>query len=259
MASYKEIKPVLLQLLQKLCDKHKLSLVNKIKKETDKANMLSLINEGRFGLFFDSYGASLRYDRKVFSGSNKTPDWAVNINGQTIIAEVYRLNPAKQDQDEIDLENQAIEEFELKNPGVPFVGSYHPITIKPEKLEGAKGCLIDKKSKYAPLIEVAELPFIICLHFDFVCGIDALDLSKALYGPTAEFHNSFAYNGYYPGSVFRILEDALYYADEEMKQSVSGVLLRTETDFLYFHNYNPKNRLNKINRAWLLNFQHQEQ
>lgn len=238
-----------------LSEKHKLSLYKKILQENDQANLSSLLTESRFGIFFDKFCETLRYDVKAFANSSKTPDWLVGINGQSIIAEVYRLNPALEVHSRRDAENRAMEEFRKKNPGVPVMGTFHRIIPQPLKLSGNSGAIAEKAEKYGPLVEAEGYPLIICLYFDFVSGQDKLDLYNCLYGHSVEFGGYVPHPDFPLGTIYHSLEGAMFYDNQQVKNNVSGVLLRTESSYLYFDNPNPQNRLNEANKGWLGAFQ----
>ncbi|MGO1822269.1 MAG: hypothetical protein ACTHZG_08715 [Ruoffia tabacinasalis] len=74
-------------------------LLSRISNRTD---FLATIIELRFGMFFDSLFYKVAYDKKAFRGSNLTPDWTITTDKQAVIAEVFRLNASKFDQDEIE-------------------------------------------------------------------------------------------------------------------------------------------------------------
>jgi hypothetical protein len=95
MATLPNIRNELLTKIQQLSQKHHLSLFRQLRKTNDLANLRATLTEPHFGLFFDKHCQNLRYDKAVFTGSKKTPDWCLQKNGQTIIAEVYRLNPSE--------------------------------------------------------------------------------------------------------------------------------------------------------------------
>ncbi len=236
MKLFNKIKQDLLEEIIKLSQKHKLSLWEKIKKEDSIVHLNSKLTEAYFGLFFDKTCSQLKYNHKVFMGSDKTPDWIITKNGQDIILEVCRLNPAKEDQERQEAMDAAIEEFRKNNPGILVIGGSHSITIKPEKLYGENGSLSCKAKRYGPLVDTANRPFIICVYFDSVSGHDALDLYDCLYGHLG-----------------------LYYTNEQMKKNVSGVFLRNNSnDYIYFHNFSLQNRLNNDNINWLCALQYKE-
>lgn len=257
MKLFETIQPDLLENIKELCKKHNLSLLKKIKKEENKIHLKSLLTEAHFGLFFDTICAQLKYNNRIFKGSKTTPDFVITKNSQDIIIEVCRINPAKEDQDIHDAEDDAIEQFRESNPGIPVMGGFHSITIKAHKLYGENGSIALKAKKYGPLVDSEDKPFIICLYLDFISGHDDLDLYHCLYGSPAEFGESFPYKEYYPNAQFHDLTKALYYSNEQMKKSVSGILLRTNSNhFIYFHNFSSNNKLNKENINWFMNLQH---
>jgi hypothetical protein len=254
MPLFEQLKQNILEKIKELSVKHQLNLYNKILKENDMANLKAMMTEAHFGLFFDQYCKALKYDKEAFTNSQKTPDWTIEINGQTIIVEVGRLNPAEEDQRIQDAESKAISEFQKKNPGVFIAGSYHPITQKPLKLSGETGVLATKAEKYGPLVYTDNLPLIIGLYFDFISGHDKLDLFTCLYGRSCEFGGHVAHPDFPLGTKFHDLTDAMFYNNEQIKNNVSGVLLKTDNEYIYFHNYYQSNRLNTENTKWLQSF-----
>lgn len=256
MAALPKIRAELLAKIQQLSEKHQLSLHRQVQKVNDLANLRAILTEARFGLFFDEHCENLQYDKAVFNGSLKTPDWCLQKNGQTIIAEVYRLNPADEDQRRSDAESQVIEEFQKENPGVPVFGTTHIIHQQPLKLTGENGAIAVKSEKYGPLAEANNYPFIICLYFDFISGQDKLELFTCLYGRSCEFGGRIAHPDFPLGTRFHDLTDAMFYDHEQTRKNVSGILLKTENEFIYFHNYSPYNRLSEANVNWLQSFAH---
>jgi hypothetical protein len=235
MKFYENLEPDLSEHIKTLCRKHDLSLWNKLRKEADKTVFYSLLIEAHYGLFYDKTCLQLKYNHKAFRDSDLTPDFVITQNGQDIIVDVCRINPAKEDQE--------IHEAQT-------VWTNSSITIKPEKLYGNKGALVNKAEKYGTFVATENKPFLICLYFDFVSGHDALDLYHCLYGHSAEFGGDIGYGEYTVGTTFYYLVDALYYSNEQMKKNVSGVLLRTnKNEFIYFHNFYFGNRLNYENVA----------
>lgn len=251
---YKQLKQEILISIQALSEKHNLSLHKKVVNEKDMANMKSILTEFHFGLFFDKFCSTLQYDTEIFSNSDKTPDWILRINGQTIVAEVCRLNPAENDQKIQDAESWAIKEFRIKNPGVPVIGNFHLITQKPLKLKGESGALAVKANKYGSLVSDDRYPFLICLYFDFLSGHDKMDLFTCLYGHSVEFGGYISHPDFPLGTKYHDLTEGLFYCNEQVRENVSGVLLKTEDEFIYFHNYNLKNRLNKVNTSLFMDF-----
>lgn len=84
----------LLSAIISLDGKHNLELIKKLKKETVESQFLSLVTEVNFGLFLDQFCSSLKYGIRH---GNQTPDWTLEMNNQSLIAEVLRLNPAECD------------------------------------------------------------------------------------------------------------------------------------------------------------------
>jgi hypothetical protein len=258
MKHYENLSETLSKNIKKLCNKHDLSLWKKLKKESNKTVFYSLLVEAHFGLFFDQQCSLLKYNHKIFQNNKLTPDFVISQNGQEIVVDVFRINPAKEDQKIIDAQDIAIDKYRSKNPGVPFWTNAQLLTIKPDKLFGNNSSLINKAKKYGPFVEKENQPFLICLYFDFLSGHDALDLYHCLYGNSIEFIEEINCEEYKVQSNYFDLSNALYYSNKHM-ENVSGVILRTnENEFIYFHNFSIQNRLNTKNINWFLNFQCKE-
>lgn len=73
-----------------------------LKRASNSTDFLATIIELRFGMFLDSLFSNVRYDKKAFPDNNLTPDWVISTDEQTAIAEVFRLNASKFDQEEIE-------------------------------------------------------------------------------------------------------------------------------------------------------------
>lgn len=301
--------PSLLVSLQQLDAAHSLSTVKRLQKETNKDNFLSAITELQFGLLFHSLGATLRYEYKAFPGSLMTPDWSLVLNGQTIVAEVARLNPAQDvqrsagmvealagalkeirigccvqvtyDDEELDpktfdfaLFKEIVENWlgraddtmqpltidgivtlhlVQRDPAlshVCFIGTFQRVSQRPDRLYGEKSILQAKIKKYGPMAAMHNVPLVICLGIHAETWFDEADVSSALYGSDAEFDaDEEEFNGYYPGAKFHIFRDGLFYCDDNCKNNISGVLLRRQGAFTYYHNYFYRNRLSLVNEA----------
>lgn len=75
--------------------RRKLRLIEKIEENHDEIYFYSWFSEIRFGLFFDRFAGVLLNDPKIkcpLTNEDKTPDWLLEVNGQTILAEVLRLS-----------------------------------------------------------------------------------------------------------------------------------------------------------------------
>ena len=133
MELFEEIRPELIKEIEILSNKHNISLFSRIKKEKDYLNLKSLLTEAHFGIYFDTFSTSIRYNHRIFTDSNTTPDFVISSNGQDIIMEVCRVNPAQADADIQEAEDFAILKFQKENPGVPVMGNFHKISYRPEK------------------------------------------------------------------------------------------------------------------------------
>lgn len=128
---------------------------------------------------------------------------------------------------------------------VLLLGGFHLAKQDIRRLTGDAGRFMSKVNKYGDLCIQHKMPFIICIYMHPESWLHPDELSDSLYGPTSEYHASFELNGMYPGTTFRIIEQALYYANSTIKQSVSGVLLRYMDKYSFYPNYSKDNQLNK--------------
>jgi hypothetical protein len=85
-----------------------LSFITRLRGIQDRNIFLATITEIHFGIFFESLGANLFYNKKIFSNSGLTPDWTIELNGQQIITDVFRLNANSIDQDTMNFESELI-------------------------------------------------------------------------------------------------------------------------------------------------------
>lgn len=304
----------LLFAIENLCAKHSFDLLKRLKKEKEKANFLSVITELQYGLFFDKLGATIRYEQEISRDSGLTPDWNLQLNNQTIIAEVGRLNPAQNVQRLSDIDEAlsgALKEIKLsyyvhvsyqpecvnlcdfdihffkefveewlsndrevgdqaiffdfvqlkvtkKNTGndsVLFLGDIRSIDRNSLRLKGDKSLLIGKMNKYGLVADKYDLPLIVCLSLHLETWFNEEDISLFFYGPRSEFGDDNEYNQfneYYPGAIFYEISKGYFYANESCKRNVSGVLLRRQDKFIYYHNYYHANRLSDINARLLM-------
>jgi hypothetical protein len=257
MELYKKKRPELLEKIEQLSLKHGLSLFNKIKQETNETNLNSLMTEAHFGIYFDTFSTSIKYNHKYFSQSNATPDFVACVNGQDIVFEVLRVNPAMTDAEIQVAEELAMNNFISENPGIPVMGGFHMITQRPNKLIGENGSIIIKALKYGPLVGKANNPIILCVYLDLISGHNAHDLYQTLYGSSARLMSDFGIDDLYPNSPFHLIGDGLFYNNKQMQENVSGVLLRdNDAQFIYFHNFSSRNRLNTGNKELFISLQH---
>jgi len=73
--------------VKKLERKHNFNIFSSLNTETNKTSFLSAISEIRFGQFFDNCRSTLTYEPLI---DGLTPDWLVEMNGQTLIAESFQ-------------------------------------------------------------------------------------------------------------------------------------------------------------------------
>ena len=241
--------------IEALSKKHGLQIFKKLKKEKDLSNAISIVTEAHFGLFFDNKCTRLVYDQKIFPSSKRKPDWFININGQDIIVEVVLINPSEEDKYKIDMDRSAILNSQKDYPGIPMKVNFHATTIKPEKLYGNNGSLQVKTKKYGELVESSNYAFIICISADVLSGLDAIHLFNSLYGYPVEIVGEHNFDDYCIGVSCHDLSNALYYENEQIKKNLSGVLLKAQDDYIYFHNFFCGNRLNEDNTEWLRQLQ----
>lgn len=246
MELYTTVKKNFLIEIETFSRKHSLSLFDKIRKEKDKRNLESLLTEAHFGLFLDKIGTSIKYNNVL--GDSLTPDFSFVSAGQQIIVEVARINPVQKDMDIDDEETELIDRFRKENPGVPFMPQSHSITWKPDKLVGQSGAIAAKATKYKKVIDQQNKPFIICVYSTFISGLDRMDLTHGLYGSVTSLSGEYEGLGYAFNSPFRILDGALFYNNETVRETVSGILLKDhDGSFLFFRNFSSSNRLSKEN------------
>jgi len=246
MELYKSVKGKLLEEIEVLSRKHSLSLFDKIRKEKNLRNLEALLTEAHFGLYLDKISSSLKYNHTM--DGTLTPDFAFTMNGQEVIVEVARINPVQKDMDIDDEENKMIESFRKSNPTDHILPGVHSITWKPDRLVGQGGSIVKKAERYKNLVADLNKPFIVCVYMAFVSALDRLDLSHGLYGSLSQLAGEIEGLGYAFNSPFRVLEKALYYNNEDVRKTISGVLLKDhDGSFIFYQNYSSRNRLNKEN------------
>lgn len=246
MKLYKTVKEDLMSEIELFSRKHSLSLYNKVRKENDRRNLESLLTEAHFGLYLDKIGSSIKYNNVI--GDSLTPDFSFVRSEQEIIVEVVRVNPVQKDMDIEDEESAQIENFQKQNTGKPFNLKAHSITWKPEKIIGQKGAIALKASRYKSVIGNQKKPFIVCIYMAFVSGLDRIDLTHGLYGSISSLSGEYEGLGYAFNSPFRILDNALFYNNEIVRQTISGILLRDhDGTFVFFRNFSSSNKLNENN------------
>ena len=254
MEIYKTIKPHLLDNIEKFSKKHKLSLINKIRKEKNIRNLESLLTEAHFGLYFDEIGSVIKYNTKISEAL--TPDYLFQKNGQEIIAEVVRVNPVQKDMDIDEEEAKHIEKFKKENSGQHFITTPQSITWRPDKLIGQKGAIASKATRYKNAVQKEGKPFIVCVLMSFISGLDSMDLTHGLYGCESELCGEHEAHGYVLGAPFHNLDSALFYNNKTVRETVSGVLLKDHNgNFGFFANFASTNKLNAENQAFFQSLQ----
>lgn len=116
--------------------------------------------------------------------------------------------------------------------------------------------LMQRLKKDGPLAEADDLPFIICLYLHFHNWFTLDQLYCALYGSPAEYGGRIVVEGFPHGCKFHNLEKALYYTDDQLRNNVSGVLVRSNDTYHFFKNYSSANRLTKENVELLSKIQY---
>ncbi len=246
MKLYNNVKESLFKKIESLSRKHSLSLFDKVRKENDLRNLEALLTEAHFGFHLDKIGTNLKYNHTV--GGLLTPDFLFTMNGQEIIVEVARINPVQKDMDIDDEENRVIEAFRKSNPNDYLIPNSHSISWNPDRLVGQNGSIVKKAMRYENLVTNLNRPFIICVYMAFVSALDRLDLSHGLYGSLSELSGEIEGLGYAFNSPFQVLDKALYYNNETVRRTVSGILLRDhDGSFIFYQNYSSGNRLNQKN------------
>jgi hypothetical protein len=122
--------PEILDRLDKLDKRTKDRFTRKMKNEKDENNFSSILTELSFFETFIEKGFSVELEKEYVNlqGKKFTPDLTLSKNGQSIIAEVVRLNPTKQDDIRNKFESALIEKLEKIEFGcwlqVDFVQEY---------------------------------------------------------------------------------------------------------------------------------------
>jgi hypothetical protein len=112
--------------------KHTLSLIKRLENEQNEVQFLSMVTEIQFGLFFDQYATSMKYEASI---ENKTPDWLIEMNEQIVIAEVVRLNPSASDKEELDFDDSLIDVFGQIKVGALLHFDYDEKTISRSEID----------------------------------------------------------------------------------------------------------------------------
>lgn len=138
----------------------------------------------------------------------------------------------------------------LTHAGV--MGEFRAIKHKPYRVFSKKGRFMSKVERYAGIVESLNMPYIVCLYLHFESWLELDDVSSALYGNEAEFVGDIEFGGMFPNSIFQDISKALYYNNNLVKKTVSGVLVKRNDSNSYLHNYNYQNRLTELNKLTLL-------
>lgn len=85
-------------------------ILNRLKKENDRNNFISIVAEIKFGKLFSELGFEVEYDKKF--PNNQRPDWLIKLSGSTAICDVYRLGKSDKDQLRSDFEGKLMEKLE---------------------------------------------------------------------------------------------------------------------------------------------------
>jgi hypothetical protein len=256
MRLFEKIKPDILSEIESFCKRNNISLFSRIKSEEKLLNMKALLTEAHFGMYFEKIGEELKYNQKI-GLNNQTPDYLFKFNGQDIIAEVCHINPAQNDIDAQFAEDAEYNKLNDEGLADYWIGGFHPITWKPEKLGGKNGSLAVKARKYGPLAELLCMPLILCVYLEFTSGLDSLDLYHSLYGHHVTYIGEFSFQGFSSNTEFHDLQHALYYTNLQMMKNVSGVLLRENNGaFTYYNNFSNQNRLSFASQNLLCDLQH---
>lgn len=83
-------------------ERHEIRVKPLLERISNEDEFLATIIELRFGVFLNNFFHRLDYEKRAFPHSMFTPDWLIHSEEQRIVAEVFRLNPSKKDQEEID-------------------------------------------------------------------------------------------------------------------------------------------------------------
>lgn len=221
-----ETRPQLLKDIQSLEKRRSLRLLPLLHKENDEVNFLSRISEIRFGLLFDSFCEVLRFDYMI---DHKTPDWMVQLNGQSILCEVLRLNTPEEETREAIAYDRALRYYQKEHPGVPIITRGTVKTMSTDHLGGAESKLMRKVEKYAEIIDQHDLLFVICVAPKLETFLSEVDFSDFLMGRNGFFETNALFG-----------------------EKVSGVLLHSYFgQHYYFHNKRARFQLTDKNRGSL--------
>lgn len=215
------------------------SLSDKVKLDFDD-NFMDAIHEIKTSCFL-----SFDYDEKVIDRE------AIDIQMCKVLVENW-LNNKPAINDTIILFDTI--EIQLINypPNIDhacLAGGGGSINFNYNRLNGDNSALLRKVQKYSSIIGKYNLPYIVCIYMDFHTWFRKDDLYNTLYRLSAEHEakiNYFSHN----------IENVLFYSDRELMTNVSGILLRQNDEFTYYHNYSKSHRLNSGNQNLFLRWQH---
>src|SRR5690606_25161126 len=93
--------------------RHGIRVKHLLERISNKDEFLATIIELRFGVFLDIFFQRLDYEKRAFPHNKFTPDWLIHSEEQRIVAEVFRLNPSKGNQEEIDFGDKLMDTLAL--------------------------------------------------------------------------------------------------------------------------------------------------
>lgn len=305
MILYKEFfkdKPTDEQIFIDFGTRHNIRVKELLMNKTNMDEFLATIAELRFGVFFNSFFSKLEYGQKAFPNSSLTPDWVIHTESQSVVAEVFRINPAKGDQEKLEFGSKLTEtlcriqkdyylqlkydysdilvqciDFEhfytkvsqwlntdrevgekcdvlgiclqvvSKNRGKQHVlpiGNISAIDFDFRRLSGQNSRLFSKL-KYASHAWTNNMPFIICVHLSLESWFKPEDIYEHLYGVSGEFFHHEPIGEHYPGAPFHEISKGLYYSNATFKSQISGILVRYNSDYVFFLNYSNSNKMSR--------------
>jgi hypothetical protein len=230
-----------LHLFREFEKRRNLRLIKKIEDNPDEIYFYSWFSEVRFGLFFDKIADVLQNDPKIRcpkSGEDKTPDWLVEVNEQTILTEVLRVSALTEPQlrehiafvhriNRRNVEHGSIKYFHTTSRGLDSAYYYN-----------CQAALERKEERYRAIIHERKWPFVICLSPMLESFINVRD--------TYDF--------------FIASGKGFLYTNEYFRENVTGILLKTSFgEFVYFHNENAQYQLNRLNLDVFQSYSYEKQ
>jgi hypothetical protein len=146
--------------------------------------------------------------------------------------------------------NVSFEYYSDKYQHVQVIGGGAIIKFDYRRLKSSKSPLLVKAAKYCSLLGERNTPYLICMHLDFHTWFSLEDVYQTLYGLRCSDYGI----GDIP-TLSSFIEEALYYIPERPMRDVSGILIKYNDQFVYYHNY-ADTRLTPINKQLLLQYQH---